>query len=298
MILSLQRKMSDIKYRMNAMTFLKSITQEIAIVIVIFALFGLMFYLYHLPLEAYLLALGVILLLLLIFIGIKYLSFVKTISQQQQIEYKNDVESYFLTWVHQMKTPITAAQLLLERDEPNVVNRVRQEVIQIDNYTSLALSYLKLLNETSDISVTKISINNIIRPIIMKYSIQFIDQKTKIHYEPCHHEVLTDVRWTSLMIEQLINNALKYARGKDIWIEFDEQFNQLYVKDNGIGISEADLPKIFDKGYSGYNGQRQSNSSGIGLFIVKQISTHTNHPVSVVSKQNEGTTFTIQFPDE
>lgn len=75
-----------------------------------------------------------------------------------------------------MKTPITAAQLLLERDEPNVVNRVRQEVIQIDNYTSLALSYLKLLNETSDISVTKISINNIIRPIIMKYSIQFIDQ--------------------------------------------------------------------------------------------------------------------------
>lgn len=287
MILSLQRKMSDIKYRVNAMTFLKSITQEIAIVIVIFALFGLMFYLYHLPLEAYLLALGVILLLLLIFIGIKYLSFVKTISQQQQIEnlenalyqlkneqieYKNDVESYFLTWVHQMKTPITAAQLLLERDEPNVVNRVRQEVIQIDNYTSLALSYLKLLNETSDISVTKISINNIIRPIIMKYSI--------------------------LMIEQLINNALKYARGKDIWIEFDEQSNQLYVKDNGVGISEADLPKIFDKGYSGYNGQRQSNSSGIGLFIVKQISTHTNHPVSVVSKQNEGTTFTIQFPDE
>lgn len=87
------------------------------------------------------------------------------------------------------------------------------------------------------------------------------------------------------MIEQLINNALKYARGKDIWIEFDEQSNQLYVKDNGIGISEADLPKIFDKGYSGYNGQRQSNSSGIGLFIVKQISTHTNHPVSVVSKQ-------------
>lgn len=313
MILSLQRKMSDIKYRVNAMTFLKSITQEIAIVIVIFALFGLMFYLYHLPLEAYLLALGVILLLLLIFIGIKYLSFVKTISQQQQIEnlenalyqlkneqieYKNDVESYFLTWVHQMKTPITAAQLLLERDEPNVVNRVRQEVIQIDNYTSLALSYLKLLNETSDISVTKISINNIIRPIIMKYSIQFIDQKTKIHYEPCHHEVLTDVRWTSLMIEQLINNALKYARGKDIWIEFDEQSNQLHVKDNGIGISEADLPKIFDKGYSGYNGQRQSNSSGIALFIVKQISTHTNHPVSVVSKQNEGTTFTIQFPDE
>ncbi|UMT78094.1 sensor histidine kinase [Staphylococcus roterodami] len=295
------------------MTFIKKIAQEIGIVIVIIALFGLMFYLYRLPLEAFLLALAIVSLLLLIYIGIKYLSFVKTISQQQQIEnletalyqlkndqleYKNDIESYFLTWVHQMKTPITAAQLLLERDEPNVVNRVRQEIIQIDNYTSLALSYLKLLNETSDISVTQISINDLIRPIIMKYSIQFIDQKTKIHYEPCHCMVLTDVRWTSLMIEQLINNALKYARGKDIWIEYDEQSKQLHIKDNGIGISEADLPKIFDKGYSGYNGQRQSNSSGIGLFIVKQISNHTSHPVSVTSKQNQGTTFTIQFPNE
>lgn len=295
------------------MTFIKKIAQEIGIVVVIIALFGLMFYLYRLPLEAFLLALAIVSLLLLIYIGIKYLSFVKTISQQQQIEnletalyqlkndqleYKNDIESYFLTWVHQMKTPITAAQLLLERDEPNVVNRVRQEIIQIDNYTSLALSYLKLLNETSDISVAQISINDLIRPIIMKYSIQFIDQKTKIHYEPCHCMVLTDVRWTSLMIEQLINNALKYARGKDIWIEYDEQSKQLHIKDNGIGISEADLPKIFDKGYSGYNGQRQSNSSGIGLFIVKQISNHTSHPVSVTSKQNQGTTFTIQFPNE
>ncbi|MCS5348752.1 sensor histidine kinase [Staphylococcus aureus] len=295
------------------MTFIKKIAQEVVIVVVILALFGLMFYLYRLPLEAFLLTFAIVSLLLLIYIGIKYLSFVKTISQQQQIEnletalyqlkndqieYKNDIESYFLTWVHQMKTPITAAQLLLERDEPNVVNRVRQEIIQIDNYTSLALSYLKLLNETSDISVTQISINDLIRPIIMKYSIQFIDQKTKIHYEPCHCMVLTDVRWTSLMIEQLINNALKYARGKDIWIEYDEQSKQLHIKDNGIGISEADLPKIFDKGYSGYNGQRQSNSSGIGLFIVKQISNHTSHPVSVTSKQNQGTTFTIQFPNE
>lgn len=313
MILSLPRKMLDIKYRVNMMTFIKKIAQEISIVVVIVALFGLMFYLYRLPLEAFLLTLAIVSLLLLIYIGIMYLSFVKTISQQQQIEnletalyqlkndqleYKNDIESYFLTWVHQMKTPITAAQLLLEIDEPNVVNRVRQEIIQIDNYTSLALSYLKLLNETSDISVAQISINDLIRPIIMKYSIQFIDQKTKIHYEPCHCMVLTDVRWTSLMIEQLINNALKYARGKDIWIEYDEKSKQLYIKDNGIGISEADLPKIFDKGYSGYNGQRQSNSTGIGLFIVKQVSNHTNHPVSVISKQNQGTTFTIQFPNE
>ena len=102
--------------------------------------------------------------------------------KNQQVEYRNDVESYFLTWVHQIKTPITA-QLLLERNEENVVNRVRQEIVQIDNYTSLALSYLKLLNEESDMTISEVEINELIRPLIMKYRIQFIEQHTRIHYE-------------------------------------------------------------------------------------------------------------------
>ena len=189
-----------------------------------------------------------------------------------------------------------ASKLLLERNEDNVVNRVRQEIIQIDNYTSLALSYLKLMNQETDMSFSKVKINDLVRPLIMKYSIQFIDQKTKIHYERCEDEVLTDAQWCSIMIEQILNNALKYARGKDIWITFDQQRHVLTIRDNGVGISQGDLPKIFDKGYSGYNGRLNANSSGIGLFIVKHISQHLHHYVDVQSELNKGTAFSIYFP--
>ncbi|MBU5271948.1 sensor histidine kinase [Staphylococcus caprae] len=295
------------------LSFIKSIRNEISIVVCIFLLFALIFFLFTLPFNAFGLALGIVLLVISIHWWIKYLGFKKDESlketidnleneltevKNQQVEYRNDVESYFLTWVHQIKTPITASQLLLERNEENVVNRVRQEIVQIDNYTSLALSYLKLLNEESDMTISEVEINELIRPLIMKYRIQFIEQHTRIHYEKCEDKVLTDAQWASIMIEQILNNALKYARGKDIWIEFDASEQSLIIKDNGVGISKADIPKIFDKGYSGYNGRLNEESSGIGLFIVKHISNHLNHEVDVDSKLNEGTTFKIHFPRE
>ncbi|MDI9230587.1 sensor histidine kinase [Staphylococcus caprae] len=295
------------------LSFIKSIRNEISIVVCIFLLFALIFFLFTLPFSAFGLALGIVLLVISIHWWIKYLGFKKDVRlketidnleneltevKNQQVEYRNDVESYFLTWVHQIKTPITASQLLLERNEENVVNRVRQEIVQIDNYTSLALSYLKLLNEESDMTISEVEINELIRPLIMKYRIQFIEQHTRIHYEKCEDKVLTDAQWTSIMIEQILNNALKYARGKDIWIEFDASEQSLIIKDNGVGISKADIPKIFDKGYSGYNGRLNEESSGIGLFIVKHISNHLNHEVDVDSTLNEGTTFKIHFPRE
>ncbi|BBD88956.1 sensor histidine kinase [Staphylococcus caprae] len=295
------------------LSFIKSIRNEISIVVCIFLLFALIFFLFTLPFSAFGLALGIVLLVISIHWWIKYLGFKKderlketidnlenelTEVKNQQVEYRNDVESYFLTWVHQIKTPITASQLLLERNEENVVNRVRQEIVQIDNYTSLALSYLKLLNEESDMTISEVEMNELIRPLIMKYRIQFIEQHTRIHYEKCEDKVLTDAQWVSIMIEQILNNALKYARGKDIWIEFDASEQSLIIKDNGVGISKADIPKIFDKGYSGYNGRLNEESSGIGLFIVKHISNHLNHEVDVDSKLNEGTTFKIHFPRE
>lgn len=295
------------------LSFIKSIRNEITIIFCIFLLFALIFYLFSLPFSAFGLALGIVLLIIFIHWWVKYLGFKRnedlkekidnlenelTEVKNRQVEYRNDVESYFLTWVHQIKTPITASQLLLERNEENVVNRVRQEIVQIDNYTSLALSYLKLLNEESDMTISSVTVNELIRPLIMKYRIQFIEQHTKIHYKKCEATVLTDAQWASIMIEQILNNALKYARGKDIWIEFDSPKQTLIIKDNGVGISKADIPKIFDKGYSGYNGRLNEESSGIGLFIVKHISNHLNHEVDVDSELGEGTTFKIHFPNE
>ena len=286
---------------------------NISIILIILLFFALIFYVFSLPFDAYVLAISIILLLMCVRWWIKYLSFKKNEHlkdkvaylehelahvKNQQIEYRNDVESYFLTWVHQIKTPITASQLLLERNEENVVNRVRQEIVHIDNYTSLALSYLKLLNEESDMTITKVTVDDLIRPLILKYRIQFIEQKTQIHYEKSEDIILTDAQWASIMIEQLLNNALKYAKGKDIWIDFDVANQTLQIKDNGIGISKADIPKIFDKGYSGFNGRLNEQSTGIGLFIVQHIANHLNIQVTVQSELNHGTVFFIHFTKE
>lgn len=292
-------------------SFIKSIVNELSIIVITLLLFGLIFFLFDLPFGAFLLGAAIIVFVMVIYWLVKLSGFkerenlkeTKLELEQElqrvkstQTDYQANVESYFLTWVHQIKTPITASKLLLERNEDNVVNRVRQEIIQIDNYTSLALSYLKLMNQETDMSFSKVTINELVRPLIMKYSIQFIDQKTKIHYDRCEAEVLTDVQWCTIMIEQLLNNALKYARGKDIWITFDSDTNALSIRDNGVGISQADLPKIFDKGYSGYNGRLNDKSSGIGLFIVKHISRHLHHKVDVQSELGKGTRFSIHFP--
>ena len=295
------------------LTVIKSIKNEIAIVTFISLLFVLIFFVFSLPKSALILGVAIILFIMCIYWWISYLGFQKeerlkekVVSLEEelfemknkQIEYRKDVESYFLTWVHQIKTPITASQLLLERNEPNVANQVRQEIVQIDNYTRLALSYLKLLNEASDMTITEVNIDDLIKPLIMKYRIHFIEQHTKIHYQSNDDSILTDAQWTSILIEQILNNALKYARGKDIWIDFDSTSQQLSIKDNGIGISQADLPKIFDKGYSGYNGSLNESSSGIGLFIVKHIAQHLNLNVEVTSELNKGTQFTISFPTQ
>ncbi|WP_432202307.1 sensor histidine kinase [Staphylococcus warneri] len=295
------------------LTFIKSIKNEISIVTFISLLFVLIFFVFSLPQSALMLGVAIILFIMCIYWWISYLGFQKqeelkekVVSLEEelfemknkQIEYRKDVESYFLTWVHQIKTPITASQLLLERNEPNVANQVRQEIVQIDNYTRLALSYLKLLNEASDMTITEVNIDDLIKPLIMKYRIHFIEQHTKIHYQSNDDSILTDAQWTSILIEQILNNALKYARGKDIWIDFDSTSQQLSIKDNGIGISQADLPKIFDKGYSGYNGSLNESSSGIGLFIVKHIAQHLNLNVEVTSDLNKGTQFTISFPTQ
>lgn len=294
------------------MGFIKYKLNEIIIIIVLSLLFGLIMMLYNTPLEGIVLTAGII-----IFLGIIYFSYsmmiykkVCTVQEEnlqlkekiqdirnEKIEYQSEIESYFLLWVHQMKTPITASKLLLEAEDIQKISQMRHEILQIDNYTNLALSYLKLMNEKTDMVFMEVRMDDLITPLIKRYSIQFIHNDTKLHYEKIYDSVLTDAKWTSVMIEQILNNALKYARGKNIWIKYSEAENILSVKDDGIGINTSDLPKIFEKGFSGYNGRLNDKSSGIGLYIVKTIARRMNVSVSVESELGKGTTFHMKFPN-
>lgn len=290
--------------------YLKHCARELVIVCTILFIFLFIFIASKLPVEYYLLGLSIITFILFIYFVVNYLNYQREINKSEQIkilqnqikrleldhiQYRKEMQSYFLTWVHQIKTPIAASKLLLESPSEQTVPKVRQQLLEIDNYTNLALSYLKLTEEQSDMVLKEVTIDELIEPIIKKYAIQFIHDKTKLHYTPVKEKVLTDANWSKIMIEQVINNALKYSEGCDVWIEFKVEESSLIIQDNGIGIRASDLPKVFTQGYSGYNGRLNTKSSGIGLYIAKSIAERMNHFININSTYGEGTEVTIGF---
>lgn len=293
--------------------FIKEYTSQIVLFAAIILVTGFMFFLFELPTRVFVLLSGLILMIIVIYLMKEVIYFnerrnltqeidtlqtelteLKETTQQQQ----SDLEEYFLMWVHQMKTPITASQLILNNPGHASTTALRQEMLQIENYTNMALNYLKLINPETDMVITKRTLHELLAPLLRKYRIQFIHHDITLHYDAMEAVIVTEANLTSLMIEQLLNNALKYAKNKDIWLKFDEENYQLIIEDNGIGIRPEDSPKIFDKGYSGFNGQLNQKSSGLGLFIVNLIAKRLEQPVTVDSTADEGTKFTIQLHRE
>lgn len=213
--------------------------------------------------------------------------------EEESIEKNNDIKDYFLSWIHQVKTPITSLNLLAEKLNEEDKNQIKMMSLSIENYTDMALSYLNLSNFSADINVKKIELSDVIKKIIRKYKINFIETNTKLHFEEFSKEVISDSKYLELMLEQILNNAIKYAGGNDIYIGYKE--NYLYIKDTGYGISNDEIKMIFNRGYSSENKINPNKSSGIGLYIVKRISEKINHRVLVDSEFGKWTEFRIYF---
>lgn len=290
--------------------YLKQNRGPIGLVISSLLVFAIVFSLFQLGWDIYWVTAGIVLFILLIYLGYQGIRFrqrkeleeeVRELTEALNDERNNnyimrqDIEEYFLLWVHQIKTPITASYLLLDEEHFKNKTLLQQEVLKIENYANMALNYLKVLNPANDMDFRYLTVDELISPLLRKYRVQFIFSNITLHYEKEKHTILTEPNLTSLMIEQLLSNALKYTKAGDIWISFDEEKNQLTLKDNGIGIREEDLPKIFDKGYAGMNGQLETKSSGIGLYLVQLISKRLKQPVKVSSKLGKGTAFMIQL---
>jgi len=159
----------------------------------------------------------------------------------------------------------------------------------------MALSYLKMANHNTDMDISLVNLDDIINHLIKKYAILFISNNIKLEYEKLNVKVITDSKWCMVVIEQLLSNAIKYTKNGIVSISFNEKENYLEIKDNGIGIKDSDLPKIFDKGYSGFNGRQNQKSTGIGLFLVKQILDKLGQIVKLESKLDEGTSVKVYF---
>lgn len=277
----------------------------------ILSVFWIVFLLMNLEFESYFLAFEIIVFFYLVYLV--FMAFLnkkeeKLKNQIQELEEANlnlrndflakekELQEYFLIWIHQIKTPITAGKLICDGDIENEnVKNIKKELIYIEDYTNMALSYLKMANHNTDMDISLVNLDDIIKPLIKKYAILFISNNIKLEYEKLNVKVITDSKWCMVVIEQLLSNAIKYTKNGIVSISFNEKENYLEIKDNGIGIKDSDLPKIFDKGYSGFNGRQNQKSTGIGLFLVKQILDKLGQKVKLESKLGEGTSVKVYF---
>lgn len=213
---------------------------------------------------------------------------------------RKDMLDYYSLWAHQIKTPISAMRLLLQSedvDEMNLKKAMKMELFKTEQYVEMVLSYLRMENMSSDLVLQWYPIDKIIKQAIRKYSQMFILQKISLDYEPAEQMVLTDEKWLSFVFEQVISNALKYTKtGGEIRIYMDPGRKEtLIIEDNGIGIQEDDLPRVFEKGFTGYNGRDHRKSTGIGLYLCRQIIDRLNHEISISSAPGAGTKVAISL---
>ena len=289
-------------------SFLKSEYRVFITLLFVCSIFGGVFLFAGLNMEYFVLGLEIILFALFIFLVMEWFSYVKKEDMAKRIEEleienkalqskiideRKDLEEYFLLWIHQIKTPITVCNLILGK--PDADHRLREQMIYIEEYTNMAMNYLKLLERTSDMDIYEVDLDIIISSIVKKYSLIFIEKKISLEYTPTNAKVISDAKWLSIMLEQIISNALKYTKSGKISINFDKELLKLSIKDTGIGIPSKDIKKIFDRGYSGFNGRVNEKSSGLGLYMVGRIAQILNIKIEVYSKLNIGSEFNFIF---
>ena len=207
-----------------------------------------------------------------------------------------DTIDYFSLWVHQIKTPIAAAQLLLQQSGETNRRELSAEIFKIEQYVEMVLSYLRLGSDHTDYVFRRCSLDDIVRGCARKYAKLFILKRISLEFSGTGLSVVTDEKWLSFVIEQLLSNALKYTpAGGRIRILKDGPC--LVIADSGIGIRKEDLPRIFEKGFTGYNGRAHKKSTGIGLYLCRQITQQLNHGLSITSTPGAGTRVYLHFYD-
>lgn len=195
---------------------------------------------------------------------------------------------YYTMWVHQIKTPIAAMRLLLQSEENSANNEMENELFKIEQYVEMVLSYLRIDSSSSDYVFEKHDLDTLIRQSIRKYAKMFILKKLTLNYEPIHYKILTDEKWFCFVFEQLLSNAIKYTPSGSISVYMEKE-GVLVIEDSGIGIAPSDQKRIFEKGFTGYNGHDDKKSSGLGLYLCQRIVTQLGHQISVESEVGKGT---------
>ena len=214
---------------------------------------------------------------------------------------KKELLDYYGMWVHQIKTPIAALDILLQNTEQMLyqldekemmqetisVSDMKMELFKIEQYVEMALNYLRVKDISSDLSFKKCAVDDMVRQAVRKYAKVFISKKIQMDFKPTNVYTVTDEKWFVFVLEQLLSNSLKYTKEGKVSIFMEEK--ALVIEDTGIGIPAEDLPRIFEKGFTGYNGREDKKSTGIGLYLCKNIMDKLQWNITVDSEVGSGT---------
>lgn len=221
---------------------------------------------------------------------------------------QSQMRDYYSMWVHQIKTPISAMKLLLEAEREELgqlmcddeqsqcllsdnMDSFEDELFRIEEYVSMALQYQRVSSTENDFVLEKVSVDGVIRDTIKKYAKVMIRRHIGMNYSGTVQEVYTDGKWLAFMLEQILSNAIKYTPQGVVTIETAEEKDRFFItiKDTGIGIKAEDLPRVFEKGYTGYNGHADKKATGIGLYLCRQMADKLGHTIRMESEIGKGT---------
>lgn len=215
----------------------------------------------------------------------------------EEREKLNDLMDYYTLWAHQIKTPIAASSLLVgEIEDKKIKNQLEQELFKIESYVNIVLQYLRLESFHEDLVLKKENVEDLVKEIVKKYAIFFIQKGLSLNLHDLDRTIITDRKWFVVILEQVLSNSLKYTSQGGIEIYFQE--DTLYIKDSGLGIQDSDLLRVFERGFSGYNGRLTQQSSGLGLYLSKKIADELGHQISIASQVGHGTTVMISFSEK
>ncbi|MEH6852113.1 sensor histidine kinase [Bacillus pseudomycoides] len=211
----------------------------------------------------------------------------------------DEVNDYIIKWIHEIKIPIAVCELIADKmEEIDVSEELRLEIDRIKFLINQVLYTSRASSFSEDLHISEINMGRVVKDVIKRNVSFFMAKNIDVKLENINFHVMTDEKWLAYMVDQIINNACKYVSkgGKvNIYAEEDERMVRLHIRDNGVGIKEKDIKRIFDKGFTGENGRGVAKSTGMGLYLSKKMAHKLSHDLFVESKEGIGTEFTICF---
>lgn len=215
-------------------------------------------------------------------------------TEQNMTKLYDDMIDYYTTWVHQIKTPIASMRLHLKQEDTSLSRKLSSDLLHIEQYVEMVLTYLRMESDTTDYVFRKVNLDKLLKENIRRLRGDFIIKNISLNFEETGVFVITDAKWLSFVIGQILSNALKYTKDGSVTITVEEP-KILCISDTGIGIAPEDIPRVFEKGFTGLHGREYSGASGIGLYLCKQICSKLGVPITIESEIDKGTTVRLKL---